>query len=242
MVTDILMERCCTTPEQVREAARLGAGRAELCARLHTGGLTPPEEDIREAIGAGIPVNVLIRPREGDFVYSGEEVEEMLAGIDLCRRLGANGVVVGALLEDGSVDLDTMRRLVSRAKAGELASQAKEGGLFSRAKAEGRPPETGGGHCGGRPLEVTFHRAFDECRDPFAALEEIIGLGCDRILTSGQEPSASEGRRLIAQLVEAARGRIIIMPGAGVTPDNIDELKEYTKATEYHGTRLCARQ
>ncbi|MFI3314239.1 MAG: copper homeostasis protein CutC [Rikenellaceae bacterium] len=80
----------------------------------------------------------------------------------------------------------------------------------------------------------TFHRAFDVCRDPFEALETIIKLGFDRILTSGQAESAYLGRELIAKLVERAAGRIIIMAGCGVNEDNISEISAITNADEYH--------
>lgn len=213
MTENIRLERCCTNVHEVREALQNGAFRAELCDRLETGGLTPGEESIRQAIATGLPVNVLIRPREGNFVYSAEEEAEIISGIRLCRSLGANGIVVGALTEDGDIDTEMTGRFVSEAKSAH----------------------------GGRSMEVTFHRAFDECRDPLGALEEIIASGCDRILTSGQKPSAYEGRELIAELVRRAAGRIIIMPGAGVTHRILDSLAIYTGATEFHGTRLCAR-
>ena len=81
---------------------------------------------------------------------------------------------------------------------------------------------------------VTFKRAFDMCRDPFQALEDIIELGCDRLLTSGQQTTAEQGISLIKQLVEQAAGRIIIMPGCGVNPQNIRKIAEETGATEFH--------
>lgn len=84
------------------------------------------------------------------------------------------------------------------------------------------------------PMEVTFHRAFDRTNDPFAALEDIIAIGCERILTSGQKPNAMEGADLIASLVEKADERIVIMPGSGVRSDNISELSAITKAHEFH--------
>lgn len=83
-------------------------------------------------------------------------------------------------------------------------------------------------------MSVTFHRAFDRCRDPFAALERIVALGCDRILTSGQQPTAEEGIPLLAQLVEQAAGRIVIMPGAGITEHNIARVAAATGAREFH--------
>jgi copper homeostasis protein len=86
------------------------------------------------------------------------------------------------------------------------------------------------------PLEVTFHRAFDRCNDPFEALEQLIETGCQRILTSGQQPAAPQGVDLITQLVKAANERIIIMPGSGVRKENIKELAEKTGAKEFHSS------
>lgn len=86
------------------------------------------------------------------------------------------------------------------------------------------------------PLEVTFHRAFDHCADPFEALEQLVQIGCQRILTSGQQKTAPEGAGLIAQLVKAAEDRIIVMPGSGVRAGNIKELAEQTGAREFHSS------
>lgn len=91
------------------------------------------------------------------------------------------------------------------------------------------------------PLEVTFHRAFDRCRDPFEALEQLVELGCQRILTSGQQPGAPAGLGLLRQLVEAADERIVIMPGSGVRADNIRELAEATGAVEFHSSLRSKR-
>lgn len=84
------------------------------------------------------------------------------------------------------------------------------------------------------PMEVTFHRAFDVCRNPQEALEQIIELGCSRILTSGQEADAFKGIPLIKELVKQANGRIIIMPGCGITPNNIRQIAEETGTSEFH--------
>lgn len=86
------------------------------------------------------------------------------------------------------------------------------------------------------PMEITFHRAFDRCKDPFEALEQLIDAGCQRILTSGQQPAATGGVELIAQLVKEADERIIIMPGSGVRKENIKELAITTGATEFHSS------
>ncbi|MBQ9660788.1 MAG: copper homeostasis protein CutC [Bacteroidales bacterium] len=196
-------EACCPSLEAVLAAGRTGARRIELCGRLEIGGVTPPEELLRAALAATmLPVNVLVRPRGGDFVYDEAEVQAMLAGIRLCRTLGANGVVIGALTRDGRVDLPVMRRLIAEA----------------------------------RPLQVTFHRAFDETADPLAALEEIISLGCGRLLTSGHAPDAFAGRFLIGKLVRRAAGRIVVMAGCGVRPGNIAQIARETGAPEFHSS------
>lgn len=85
-------------------------------------------------------------------------------------------------------------------------------------------------------LSVTFHRAFDLCKDPFKALEEIIAMGCDRILTSGQAHDAESGIGLIAELIKMASDRIIIMPGCGINPSNARKIMDATGATELHAS------
>lgn len=89
-----------------------------------------------------------------------------------------------------------------------------------------------------RPLAVTFHRAFDVCRDPFAALDQLAALGIDRILTTGQEATALEGAALIRALVERAGDRIIVMPG-GVTPRTAARVVAETGARELHFAALA---
>lgn len=198
----IKLEVCCGDMQSVLAAKEGGADRIELCQALEADGLTPSAEMMAEAIGLGIPVQVLIRPREGDFVYDEAEIETMLKEIRLAKRLGANGVVIGALKSDGSIDEETIRCLVSEA--------------------------TG--------LSITFHRAFDVCSQPAEALEQIVSLGCHRLLTSGQAPSAEQGIPLIKKLVEQSGGRLIIMPGAGVNQENARRILSETGAHEIHGS------
>lgn len=85
-----------------------------------------------------------------------------------------------------------------------------------------------------RPLPVTFHRAFDMTRDPYKSLEDLINLGVDRVLTSGQEATVPEGADLLEELVKIAGDRIIVMPGCGITERNFPKLQEKIKAKEYH--------
>ncbi len=86
------------------------------------------------------------------------------------------------------------------------------------------------------PLEVTFHRAFDRCKEPFKAMEELVQIGCQRILTSGQKKTAPEGVEMIAELIKKADDRIIIMPGSGVRKENIKMIADKTGAVEFHSS------
>ena len=197
-----ILEVCCADLQSVRAAKEGGAHRVELCQALGLDGLTPSAGMIASAVDMGIPVQVLIRPREGDFVYSKDEVLCMQRDICIAKQLGANGVVIGALKPDGSIDEETIRCLVGEAEG----------------------------------LSITFHRAFDVCKQPEEALEQIISLGCHRLLTSGQAPTAEQGIPLLKRLVEQSSGRIIIMPGAGVNPQNAHRILSETSAHEIHGS------
>ena len=87
-----------------------------------------------------------------------------------------------------------------------------------------------------KPMQVTFHRAFDHCNDLEKCLEDIISLGCDRVLTSGGETYATGGIQKLKSMVQQAENRIIIMPGSGVTHKNILNLMRETGASEFHST------
>lgn len=200
---EYFLESCCTDVEQIRRAQEAGARRIELCEKLAVGGVTPSAELLKAAISvAKVPVNVLVRPRGGDFVFSAAEADTMLRDIELCREAGAAAVVIGALDSRGDVDMPLMRRLCDAASG----------------------------------MSVTFHRAFDVCADPIAAFEDVLALGCDRLLTSGHESDAFKGRFFIAELVERAAGRIIVMPGCGVRRSNIARIAADTGAVEFHAS------
>lgn len=147
-------------------------------------------------------INVLIRPRFGDFLYSDIEMEEMCEEINAFRVLGANGVVIGALTPEGELDREKMARLMA---------------------------------CAGS-MDVTLHRAFDMTRDPFAALEAAIELGCRTILTSGQAGDAAAGKDLLRELYARAAGRIDIMAGCGVKKWNIQEIHDHAGVVVFHTT------
>lgn len=115
---DYKLEVCCESLHDVATALHGGADRVELCAALSVGGVTPSAGMIAEAIAAaeGMPVTVLIRPREGDFVYSDEEVKAMVADIRTARQLGAAGIAVGALTSEGDINMAAMQLFVAEAK------------------------------------------------------------------------------------------------------------------------------
>ncbi len=92
------------------------------------------------------------------------------------------------------------------------------------------------------PLQVTFHRAFDAARDLSAALEDVISLGCQRVLSSGGQASAEAGADVLAALVKQAAGRISVMAGAGITPGNIAAVAKATGCTELHASAKGTRR
>lgn len=182
-------------------AQAAGAHRIELCDNPFEGGTTASYGFIKTAReNLSIELYPIIRPRGGDFLYSEIEFEVMKADIENCKSLGCDGVVIGILNADGTVDKKRCKQLV------EIA----------------------------HPMKVTFHRAFDRTNDPFKAMEDIISIGCERILTSGQKNLATDGEELLNKLVKQANNRIIIMPGSGVNSDNIETLVKNTNATDFH--------
>ena len=198
-----VLEVCCGNAASVGAAGGGGAKRIELCRGLSVGGLTPSHGAIAHAVAyRHLDVYVLIRAREGAFVYTQEEVHEMMEDIAYCKTMGCKGVVVGFLTPDADVDELLLARAVACA----------------------------------RPMEVTFHRAFDYCRNLPQALEVLVRHGVQRVLTSGGAASVGGGVEMLKQLVQQAKGRIVVMPGGGVTASNIKDLACATGAREYHGT------
>ncbi len=195
------LEICCDNFASAEAASLAGAERIELCSALGEGGVTPSAGIIRQVItDLNIQVHVLIRPRRGDFLYNQNEIDIIKKDIQLCKEWGVDGVVVGFLNIDGSIDMELTAEIIQIS----------------------------------RPMKVTFHRAFDMCKDPLQALEDLKVLGVDYLLTSGQAPKAMDGVDLICQLVERAKGKIKIMPGSGVRPPLLKELHQKTKAHAYH--------
>jgi copper homeostasis protein len=111
----VIIEVCVDTSESLRAAVAGGADRIELCSALALGGLTPSAGFMAEAAGCGLSVLAMIRPRRGDFVWSPAEVVQMQADIATARRAGLAGVVLGASLPDGRLDLPILANLMQAA-------------------------------------------------------------------------------------------------------------------------------
>ncbi len=201
----VLLEVCANSVTSALAAQDGGATRVELCENLYEGGTTPSYGDILLARKLlNIKLYVLIRPRSGDFLYSDLEFKIMTTDIKHCIQAGCDGIVVGLLNADGTID---------KRRCTHLVNMAKESGIG-----------------------VTFHRAFDVCADQFEAMEDIIQMGFERILTSGGKSTAMEGSRRIGELIKKAAGRIIIMPGSGINEATVADLVHYTGATEIHSS------
>eukprot|EP00946_MAST-07B_sp_MAST-7B-sp1_P002336 g2336.t1 len=207
-----LLEVCCGGLECARAALAGGCDRIELCAALSEGGVTPSIGLVEAVVqaarehGQGVKVFVLVRPRSGDFCYGPSELSIIHRDILAAAGAGADGVVVGALTPGGLIDMDAMRGILSVVESAT------------------------------RKLEVTFSRAIDMARDQVESTQKCVELGIDRILTSGGAASAVEGSTTIRQMVEAAGGRVIVMAGGGIGPENVAALVESTGVPEVHGS------
>lgn len=112
-----LVECCANSIQSAIQAEVGGANRVEFCANLEVGGITPLKEDIITLINSvNIPIRILIRPRAGDFIYSEDEIIQMIADIQFCKTIGSEGVVIGVLTKEGRVDINQTKRLAHAAK------------------------------------------------------------------------------------------------------------------------------
>ncbi|WP_368251739.1 copper homeostasis protein CutC [Enterococcus sp. 2201sp1_2201st1_B8_2201SCRN_220225] len=208
----MIKEFCAENFTDIPKALAAGATRIELCDNLAVGGTTPStgviEESLAYAGEKGIPVMTMIRARGGNFVYNDIELKIMHTDLIEAKKLGTDGVVFGMLQEDGWLDEESL----------ELFLETAEG------------------------LEVTFHMAFDAiCKErQKEALDWLADHGVTRILSHGG-PSGSpitENLPYLKELVDYAAGRIIILPGGGVTSENVAEVTTRLGVKEAHGTKI----
>ena len=177
---------------------------AELCEALEVGGLTPSQETLFNCQNAArhIPVRVLIRCRDGNYVYNNAEVETMCDDIRKVKSMGYEGVVIGALDENGNLDIHAIKMMMEA----------------------------------GKGMKFTFHRAIDVCKNPIETIEKLIGLGFDKVLTSGCKPTAYEGIDMIREFQNRFGDKIKIMAGGGITEDNVERILSATGITNCHAS------
>ena len=175
------------TISSVKNAINYGANRIELCQDLSNDGITPSKRLLNSAIKISTkPINVLIRPRIGDFFYSSEEIKLIEYEIKKIKSLPINGIVIGILNRENDLPINVLKKLAQIIK----------------------------------PLDLTFHRAFDIVNNPIKSMNKLIEIGFDRILTSGQSDTAEKGLKMLLELKEKANGKISIMPGGGINENN----------------------
>jgi copper homeostasis protein len=238
MQDGLTLEVCVENGSRIDELIGKKADRIELCDNLAVGGTTVSYGVAENVIGRchtdaapilpdaapilpdavrvppRIRVMSMIRPRGGDFVYSPGERSMMLRDIGVLRDLGTDGVVFGCLTPDGGLDRKTTAELIAEAAG----------------------------------LDITFHMAFDHINqdEQLDALHWLSHNGVSRILTHGSsdpETSIFDNKQRLLQYIEAAaslpqNSRIIILPGGGVTKDNVREICAVLGVNEAHGTRI----
>ncbi|HIR33478.1 MAG TPA: copper homeostasis protein CutC [Candidatus Coprenecus merdigallinarum] len=204
------IEICAPSYESALAAQRGGAARIELCSELDAGGVTPSYgliQGVRAALT--IAVNVLIRPRSGDFLYSSCEVETVTRDIALCAQAGVQGVVVGALTADAKVD---------RTAAAEWLKEARRHGLSATFH---------------RAIDCTddIYDALEEVAS--LGYDRVLTSGGCPTAWEGRETIARM-QAMMANHTGSSRKPLIIMPGSGVNPTNIRDLVLQTGVSEVH--------
>lgn len=219
----LVREFCAENFTLVPAAIEAGAARIELCDNLACGGTTPSlgvmEHTVAYAHRHGARVMAIIRPRGGDFVYTPDELAIMEADIFAACECEVDGIVLGCLARQGggyALDLEATGRLV------EVAASAAD--AFDTT------------------LEMTFHMAFDALApaDQPAAIDALVEMGFTRILTHGGAAGTPIEDNLdhLHELVAHAAGRIIILPGGGVTHCNAAGVAAALGVGEVHGTKI----
>jgi len=198
----VLVEAAVDSFDAAMRAQEAPVQRIELCGPLLDGGTTPSAGLIARCSERLLAsVNVLIRPRAGDFVYSEDEIEIMKRDIAVARELGVDGLAFGVLTAEGDVDAARMAELI------EVAT----------------------------PLRVVFHRAFDAVRDQDDAMELLVSLQVNGLLTSGAAATAAEGVHRIGHLVHRADNRIRVIAAGSITAKNVRAIVKETQVTAVHG-------
>lgn len=203
------LEICIDSVAGAEAAIAGGADRIELCGALSVGGLTPSAGLVAEVVPLARQAGVRVHAMVRPRAGDfAYDAAEVSTAISEGKALVLAGVdgLVFGAVRDGSLDDDVLARWV---------------GAMRAARAD---------------IDLTLHRAVDLLADPVAAVEPAIELGFDRILTSGGAARAVEGADVIRAMHERAAGRVVVMPGSGVRPDNVAALLAETGAGEVHAS------
>lgn len=208
----LLKEACIENFTAVPKALAAGAKRFELCDNLAVGGTSVSPGVMAATLDYchehGATVAAMIRPRGGNFVYNDIELQMMSQDLAVAKELGTDAVVFGCLTEDNEIDKEAMYQLLEVADG----------------------------------LQVVFHMAFDAIPSDkqFAAIDWLAEQGVTRILTHGgpAEMNIMDNLPRLKEFVDYAGDRITILPGGGITHENVDEIVAYLGVNEAHGTRI----
>ncbi|WP_459253877.1 copper homeostasis protein CutC [Haloimpatiens myeolchijeotgali] len=202
-----IIEVCCGSFYDCMEAYKGKADRVELNSALYMGGLTPSIASlVLTKKNTDLKVICMARPRGAGFCYNKEEYETLLLDVKCMLEHGADGIAFGLLDDDGNINISQTKEVIDIIKSY------------------------------GKEKEAVFHRAFDCVNDPYEAIETLIKLGADRILTSGLEAKAVEGMELLKDLQEKYGDKIQILAGSGMNFKNAKKFMEYTGITQIHSS------
>lgn len=208
----MIKEFCAENYTSIPLAIANGANRIELCDNLAVGGTTPSTGVIEEVLSyaneKNVPVMTIIRPRGGDFVYNDIELKIMHTDLIEAKKLGTDGVVIGCLTPSGWLDEEALEVLIDSAEG----------------------------------LQITFHMAFDAIPQErqYEAIDWLVEHGVHRILTHGGVAGTNieDNFAHLKQLIAHADGRIIILPGGGITSENAQVVADTLEVHEVHGTKI----
>ena len=222
-----MLEVCVDSLDGARRAITAGAQRIELSSCLRVGGLTPSSELVQEVRSiCHLPLIALVRCREGDFCYRDDELQEMLADIRLMMQLGCDGVAIGACDSEANLDMHFMEQAVLVARNFHLAPQVPITGNSLDQKPLNLSPNP----------QLVVHRVFDAVPKKFEALDRLIELGYERVLTSGGQPHAKDSLTVLRSLQAHGNGRITILPAGGIQAANAESILQATRCVELHGS------
>ncbi|MEH7238210.1 copper homeostasis protein CutC [Bacillus sp. JJ1562] len=201
----MLIEIIVQNANDAKLAEEYGANRLELVTAMTEGGLTPSYGIIQDVVQAvSIPVHVMVRPHGYSFTYSEDDKRVILEDIKICKELGAAGIVFGSLAENGEIDEAFLEKVI----------------------------EAAGG------MKITFHRAIDEAKDIIEAYKTLqkYSDSIQTVLTSGGAQKALDGVENLKAMLALSREKSspVIMPGSGLSHNNIVELHQELHATDYH--------